>query len=84
MDELYFLGADIVVETKNMLNLISDASTNGMTENEVQAYQMGVTNTLSALKTIVDENDLPVINICGIEVQTELSIDDLEEYYGSM
>lgn len=84
MSELYFLGADIIVETKNLLNLTSVICTDGMDENELKAYYMGVENALSALKSIVEENELPVVNISGLEIQTELSIDDLEEYYGSM
>lgn len=84
MSELYFLGADIIVETKNLLNLTSDACTDGMNENELKAYKMGVENALSALKSIIEESDLPVINMAGLEIQTELSIEDIEEYYGSM
>lgn len=84
MSELYFLGADIIVETTNLLNLTSDICTNGMNENELKAYKMGIKNTLSALKSIIEESDLPVINMAGLEIQTELSIEDLEEYYGCM
>ena len=84
MSELYFVGADIIVETKNLLNLTSVVCTDGMDENELKAYYMGVENTLSALKAIVEESELPVINMTGMEIQTELSIEDLEEYYGFM
>jgi hypothetical protein len=82
MSELYFLGADIVEETKSFMHLSEIICTDGMTENELKAYHMGVENALSALKAIIAESDLPVININGLEIQTELSIEDLEEYYG--
>lgn len=84
MNELYFLGADIIVETKNLLNLTSVICTDGMTESELKAYHMGVENALSALSAIVKESDIPVVNIDGLEIQTELSIEDLEEYYRFM
>ena len=84
MSELYFLGADIVEETKSFMKLSEIICTDGMTENELKAYYMGVENALSALKALITERDLPVINIDGLEVQTELSIEDLEDYYGSM
>ena len=84
MSELYFLGADIVEETKTFMKLSETICTDGMTESELKAYHMGVENALSALKAIIDESDLPVLNINGLEIQTELSIEDLEEYYGAM
>ena len=84
MSELYFLGVDMVEEIKNFMHLSEIMCTDGMNENELKAYHMGVENTLSALKAIVDETDLPIININGLEIQTELSIEDLEDYYGSM
>jgi hypothetical protein len=84
MSELYFLGADIVEETKNFMHLSEIICTDGMTENELNAYHMGVENVLSALRAIIEESDLPVININGLEIQTELSVEDLEDYYGSM
>ena len=84
MNELYFLGMDIVEEVKNIIKLSELICTEGMTESELKAYQMGVSNTLSALDTVVRENDLPVIDMKGLEVATELSIDDLENYYSNL
>jgi hypothetical protein len=84
MNELYFTGMDIVEETKEFMNLSESICIDGMTENELRAYHMGVENVLSALKSIIDESDLPVLNINGLEIQTELSIEDLEEHYGTM
>ena len=81
MNELYFLGMDIIEETKNFLKLSQLLCTDGMTENELKAYNMGIENVLSALSSMIEESDLPVLNINGLEIQTELSIDDIEEYY---
>lgn len=84
MNELYLLGVDIIEEVKNMMRLSEVVCTDGMTENELKAYQMGVTNVISALEAVVREDDIPAVDIPGLEIPTELSIDELEEYYDSI
>ncbi len=81
MNEVYFLGMDIVEETKILANMTAITCTNGMTENEFAAYKMGIENTISALKATIRENDIPVVDIVGMEIPTELSVDELENYY---
>lgn len=81
MNEVYFLGMDIVEEVKNIIKLSTVLCTDGMTENELKAYQMGVENTLSALDAAIRENDIPVVDMSGMEIPTELSVDELENYY---
>ena len=81
MNEVYFLGMDIVEEVKNMIKLSTVLCTDGMAENELKAYQMGVENTLSALDAVIRENDIPVVDMSGMEIPTELSVDELENYY---
>lgn len=81
MNELYFLGMDIAEETKILVNMTAITCTDGMTESELAAYKMGIENTISALKATIRENDVPVVDIVGIEIPTELSIDELENYY---
>lgn len=84
MNELYFLGMDIAEETKNLMKITTIACTDGMTESELKAYKLGVENTISALKTVMEEDEVAVVNINGFEIPTELSIDELEEYYSLM
>ena len=81
MNELYFLGMDIIEEVKTLSDFTTITCTNGMTDSELKAYQMGVANTLSALAATIRENDLPVIDMSGLEVATELSLDEVENYY---
>ena len=81
MNEVYFLGMDIVEEVKNIIKLSNVVCTDGMTENELKAYQMGVANTISALEAVIRENDIPVIDMSGMEIPTEISMDELENYY---
>lgn len=81
MNELFFLGVDIVEETRTLADLTKITCTDGMTESELAAYKLGVENALSALKAVLQDNDVPVINVEGMEIPTELSIDDLEQYH---
>lgn len=80
MNELYFLGMDVPEETKYMIDLATITCTDSMTDSELKAYKMGVENTISALKSILENDGVPVININGLEAPTELSIDELEQY----
>ena len=81
MNELYFIGMDIVEEVKSMIDATILACTYGMTENELKAYKLGVQNVLSALDTAIYDNELTVVNINGMEMPTELSVDELEEFF---
>ena len=82
MNELYFLGIDIIEEAKTIMKLTSDSCTEGMSESELKAYRLGVNNVFSILESVLQSNDdMLVVNMSGLEVATELSIDDLEEYY---
>jgi len=84
MNELYFLGMDVVEETKVLVDFTTITSTDGMTESELKAYKMGIENTISALKATLESDDIVVLNIEGLEVPTELSIDEVEEYYSTL
>lgn len=83
MNELYFLAIDVVEEVTSVINVVEMTCTNGMTESELKAYKLGVSNVISALKATVEDEEIPVINISGMDIPTELSIDELEEYYNS-
>ena len=82
MNELYFLGMDIVEETRNISKFSEIICTDGMTENELKAYELGIENALSALKSVVAmDGEMTVINIEGLDTPTELTVDELQEYY---
>lgn len=81
MKELYFVGMDIIEETKTLVDFTTSICTDGMNENELKAYKMGVANTLSALDATLDSADRAfVVNINGMEIQEEFDIADLEHY----
>lgn len=80
MNELYFIAMDIEAETIHLVN--SKTFTDGMTESEFKAYCMGIQNTISALRTVMEtenENEL-ILNVKDIEVPTEFFFDELETY----
>lgn len=81
MNELYFLGVDIIEETKNMMKLAAVVCTDGMSESELKAYKLGVDNVMSVLQSVLENDDMIVINMEGLDIPTELSIDNLEDYY---
>ena len=83
MDELFFVGTDIVKETKHLVDCTTITCTGGMAENELDAYRLGIKNTLEALKGVlyVDTSNEFVININGMDIPTEFTIDDLETYF---
>jgi hypothetical protein len=81
MKELYFVGMDIIEETKMLVDFTTSICADGMNENELKAYKMGVANTLSALKEVLASADGNfVVNINGMEMQEEFDITDLEHY----
>lgn len=82
MNELCFLGTDIVVEVKDLIRLMTITMTDDMDENELKAYHLGIGHTIDALKSVLDGNGLPVVNIAGLEVPTELSIEEVAECCG--
>jgi hypothetical protein len=82
MNELYFLGMDIVEETRSISKFSEILCTDGMTEGELKAYELGIENALSALKSVVArDGEMTVINIEGLDTPTELTVDELQEYY---
>jgi hypothetical protein len=85
MNDVYFIGMDIAEETKILMDFTESVATNNMTDNESKAYMMGVKNTLSALKSVLEtEHREFVVNIPGLEIQEEFDIADLEHYLRSL
>lgn len=85
MNELYFLGMDIVEETRSISKFSTIICTNGMTESELKAYELGIENALSALKSVIaTEGKMATVNIEGLDAPTELTVDELQEYYETM
>lgn len=81
MNEVYFLGMDIVEEVMDMVDLTKLVCINGMDDNEIKAYNLGISNAISALRSVLKEDNMVVVNIEGLDIPTELTADELQEYY---
>ena len=86
MDELFFVGMDIVEETKNIVNAATPNCTRGMTDSELQAYNLGLKNTLSTLKSVVYTDGVNefALHIDGFGTPTEFTNDDLIDYLSDL
>ena len=72
---LLFDVMDINRETKKMLESIENPTYN-MTQSEKAAYEMGVLNTLVALKTLLYFSKNYPLHYSGMECITEMSAED--------
>lgn len=73
--DLLFTGMDVTNETRKFLKNFK--VTDGMTESELKAYEMGVENALSAAKTLLESDEHIVFHIEGYDVIEEFDLDEL-------
>ena len=73
MGEKIFVAMDIPHETRKLVN--SFTVTEGMTDSELKAYQMGICNTLNALEAILetDANEA-IVHVENTDIPTEIDI----------
>ena len=76
--ELLFTGMDVPNETRKLLTEFD--VTNGMTDSELKAYEMGVENALRAARALLEQLDQPVFHAAGYDVIEEFDLDDLIEF----
>lgn len=84
MNGPYFIGIDIVEETKTLVDFTISTCTNGMTDGELMAYKLGIKNTVSALKAVLTDEDMIAVNIPGLDIPTELDIYEIEQYCSTL
>lgn len=75
---LLFDVMDIKAETKKILESIEDPTVN-MLPNEKAAYEMGVCNTLTALKTLLYFSPNYPLHYAGMDNITEMDAADFEQ-----
>ena len=75
--DLLFTGMDVVNESQKLL--IQNNLTEGMTEDELAAYTMGVNNALSAVEALFESDEHLVFHVKGYNVIEEFDIDELIE-----
>ena len=71
MGEKIFVAMDIPQEARKLVNSVT--VTEGMTDSELKAYQMGVYNALSAVEAILDSDEM-IVHVANIDVPTEMDI----------
>ena len=74
--DLLFTGMDVPNETRKILAKFT--VTEGMTESELKAYEMGVENTLRAARALLEIDQL-VFHISGYDIMEEFDLDELIE-----
>ena len=77
LKDLLFTGMNIPNEARNILNEFE--ATNGMTANELKAYEMGVENALSITKQLLEQDDHIVFHLEDHTYIEEFDLDDLIE-----
>lgn len=80
LQDILLTGMDIPRETRHLLAAINVSATNGMTTNEYKAYKMGVENTLSTMKTLLDQDEHIVFHIKDHDCMEEFDLDELIEF----
>lgn len=74
--DLLFTGMNIPNETHKLLSRFT--VTDGMTEGELKAYEMGVENTIRAMQALINIDQI-VFHLEGNDCIEEFDIDDLIE-----
>lgn len=79
MKDIIFLGMDICKEMGKITSqLLCKNECDGMNDDQLAAYKMGIKNALSLLhSTIETDNNHAVINIIGLNDVEEFYIEDL-------
>ena len=81
MDELLFVGIPIEKETLAILDKVTEQVCNGMTDSEKKAYEIGITNTILAMTSLLEADDEPKLYMPNLEVSTEMTLDDVIKYF---
>lgn len=81
MDELIFTGVDIPEKVKEINTQVTSRVVSVMEENEARAYKLGVMNTLSVLRGLVDSDCTAVVHIPDLEDEVEFTFDELERFW---
>lgn len=81
MDELLFVGVPIEKEILSVLDKVTDQVCDGMTDSEKKAYDLGITNTILAMTSLLEADDEPKLYMPNLEISTEMTLDEVMEYF---
>ena len=74
-----FVGMDVIAQTQGLVyETLTNGTCEGMDANEYKAYEMGIQNTLSALRAILETDDAAyAVHMNGLDFQMEFDLEDL-------
>lgn len=78
--DILFTGMDISKEVRHLLHTVEASTVNGMTASEHKAYKMGIENTLSAMKALLDQDEHIVFHLKDHDCMEEFDLDELIEF----
>ena len=78
LSELIFVGMNVPEEARKIMDQLPSC-TNGMTDSELKAYEMGIKNALWAVKTVLELDEHVAFHDHELSVMTDFDIDDLIE-----
>ena len=81
MDELLCVGVPIDKEVLAFLDKVKNQVCNGMTDSEKMAYDMGITNAALAISSLLEADDQPKLYMPSLEMSTEMTLDEVIEYF---
>lgn len=81
MDELLFVGVPIEKEVLALLDKVKNQVCNGMTDSEKKAYDMGITNTILSMTSLLECDDEPKLYMPNLEISTEMTLDEVIKYF---
>lgn len=81
MDELLFSAMDVPNEVEKLLKKVENSVCKGMTDSERKAYGFGVSNTLSATRSLLELDEEPAVHVPGLNELQEMDIEELEEIF---
>lgn len=79
LKELIFTAMNIPNEVGKILSDTEEKCTNGMKDNELKAYRLGIQNALSCLNGLLNMDEQVVVHDSELDVIIEYDIDELLE-----
>ena len=76
--DLLFTGMNVPEEAQKLMDQLPSC-TEGMTDSELKAYEMGIKNALWATKIVLELDEHVVFHDPGLSVMTEFDLDELIE-----
>ena len=81
MEELLFVGVPIEKEVLALLDKVKNQVCNGMTDSEKRAYDMGITNAILTITSLLEADDEPKLYMPNLEISTEMTLDEVIEHF---